>query len=82
LILLREGFSSFYDNTQKETHEDRQQVPVGNGIGMYARMFHLCDRLRIDKGWSRTTCGNRQSSSGRRSGTQLANRPTSGLCEA
>jgi hypothetical protein len=49
---------------------------------VYGRVFHVVDRLRIDKGCGRTTCGNRQSSSGRRSGSQPASRPTPRVCEA
>jgi hypothetical protein len=75
-------FLSSTTKGKRGTHEDSQQVPFGNGLGVYGRLFHLFDRLRIDKGWGRTTCGNRQSSSGRRSGSQPANRPTSRICEA
>src|SRR5919109_5604665 len=61
----------------KGTYEHTQKCLVGNGSGVYARVFRLCDRLRLDKGWGRTTCGNRQSSAGRRTGPQPADRPTS-----
>jgi hypothetical protein len=63
------------------TYERSQKFPFGNGIGVYGRLVYLFERLRIDKGWGRTTCGNRQSSSSRRSGSQPANWTSSRICE-
>ncbi len=44
--------------------------------------MHVRERLRIGGGCDRTTCGNRQSCSGRRFGSQPTNRTTPGICEA
>jgi hypothetical protein len=66
----------------KGTYEHSQKFPFGNGIGVYGRLVYLFERLRLDEGCGRTTRGNRQSSSGRRSGSKPAHRTAARLCEA
>ena len=67
---------------KKGMHENSQKGTFGNAITVYGRVFHVRERLHIDESCGRTTCGKRQSSSGRRSGSQPANRTSPGVCEA
>jgi hypothetical protein len=67
-------------HAKRGTYEHSQTCTFGNSIRVYGCVFHVRDRLRLDKGRGRTTGGNRQSSSGCRSSSRPANRTTTRAC--